>query len=67
MDFVGLDAQTRHPVVRLHVNSSQMNMDRIGPVIVCAEHPDPGVFGAHHFLVLPWPRKRILVKSVCHV
>ena len=34
-------------------------MDRIGYVIVCAEHPDVTVLDPwSYFLVLPWPRQK---------
>ena len=66
LDFISLDAKTRLPIIKIHDDNLQtlIKMDHIGSVIVCAEHPDADVFGAGHFLVLPWPRQKGFMSSL---
>lgn len=56
--FTGLDPKCHLPVLSMHPSTQEVIVEtqRIGKVIVCAQHPDQANFAPTDFLLLPWPR-----------
>jgi hypothetical protein len=56
--FSQCDPKCKLPVLSMHPSNREVivEMRHIGPVIVCAQHPDQKNFTPTDFLLLPWPR-----------
>ncbi len=59
LEHVGVCDIMKLQVVRLDAKNptSIIRLGNIGAVTVIGAHPDDTKFGAHHFVVLPWPRQ----------
>ena len=69
LEHVGICDVMKLQVVRLHQDNptSIIRLGSFGAVAVIGAHPDETKFGAHHFVVLPWPRQTYVQPDSDHL
>jgi hypothetical protein len=64
LKYLGPDQKTKLPVLIMNSRNKEaiVSVERIGRVVVCAQHPDV-TLSTGRFLLLPWPRQNSTTKD----